>query len=225
MPKLRARTSSVRLPPVTAASTDGRRRRAERSREAIVDALFELVAEGDVSPSAQRVAARAGVGIRSVFRHFKEMDTLYAEMNARLLASLDALYVPPPYDGPLATRIRRLVQQRVRLYERIAPHKRSATVHRWRSRYLDDQHRAAAGLFRADLLAWLPELRHARPALVSACDAALSFEVWDRLRHDQQLSTPRATEVLETLAQALVAALPASARRGGTTPTRAAATR
>ena len=48
-------------------SSDGRLRRGERSREAIVAALFELVGEGVLQPTAQQVAERAGVGIRSVF--------------------------------------------------------------------------------------------------------------------------------------------------------------
>ena len=63
---------------------DGRLRRSERSRELIADALYELLAEGDIEPSAQKVADRAGVGIRTVFRLFSDMDALYATVNARL---------------------------------------------------------------------------------------------------------------------------------------------
>ena len=67
-----------------AAALDGRFRRGERSRQAIVAALFELVGRGVLRPTAQQVADQAGVGIRSVFRHFSEMDSLYAAMDARL---------------------------------------------------------------------------------------------------------------------------------------------
>src|SRR5690349_22289922 len=63
---------------------DGRVRRGERSRDAIVGALFDLIGGGVLQPTAQQVADRAGVGIRSVFRHFTEMDSLYAAMDTRL---------------------------------------------------------------------------------------------------------------------------------------------
>src|SRR5262249_35992701 len=67
---------------------DGRQRRSERSRGAIVQALFELTRAGELEPTAQQVAARARVGIRSVFRHFADMDSLYAELGAQGRASV-----------------------------------------------------------------------------------------------------------------------------------------
>ena len=63
--------SSRRGPP-----RDGRALRSERSRRPIVEALFALVGEGVLQPTAQQVADRAGVGIRTVFRHFEDMDAL-----------------------------------------------------------------------------------------------------------------------------------------------------
>ncbi|MEO8374286.1 MAG: hypothetical protein ABI471_03615, partial [Sphingomonas bacterium] len=55
-------------------STDGRRRRSETSRDKIVEAMLAIVAEGQITPSAEQVALRAEVGLRSVFRHFKDME-------------------------------------------------------------------------------------------------------------------------------------------------------
>ena len=42
--------------------------------------MLELVAQGNLEPSADQIADIAKVGRRSVFRHFKDMDTLYREM-------------------------------------------------------------------------------------------------------------------------------------------------
>ena len=61
---------------------DGRLQRSERSRQAIVQALLGLVGEGVLEPTAEQVAARADVGIRTVFRHFSDMESLFAEMSA-----------------------------------------------------------------------------------------------------------------------------------------------
>ena len=52
---------------------DGRRLRSERSRQAIIDAMMELIGEGNLVPTAQQASERAGVGIRTVFRHFSDM--------------------------------------------------------------------------------------------------------------------------------------------------------
>ena len=54
-------------------SLDGRRQRSARSRAAIIEASFELMQEGVLAPTAQQIAERAGVGIRSFFRHFEDM--------------------------------------------------------------------------------------------------------------------------------------------------------
>jgi len=48
-------------------STDGRHRRAQASREAIVESLVSLYADGYVDPSAAEIAERAGVSERSLF--------------------------------------------------------------------------------------------------------------------------------------------------------------
>ena len=39
--------------------------------------MMNLIEGGDLMPSAARVAEEAGVGLRTVFRHFDDMDSLY----------------------------------------------------------------------------------------------------------------------------------------------------
>jgi AcrR family transcriptional regulator len=75
--------------------TDGRRRRSQDSRARIVAAMLELTRQGEVSPSATAVAERAGVGLRSVFRHFKDMESLYQEMSITIEGELRAVAEQP----------------------------------------------------------------------------------------------------------------------------------
>jgi AcrR family transcriptional regulator len=178
-------------------SRDGRLRRGERSREAIVAALFELVGEGLLQPTAQQVAERAGVGIRSVFRHFDDMDGLYATMDERLSADARPILREDAGAGALRERARALVQRRAKLFERIAPYKRSANVQRWRSDFLRSRHANLVRELRADLLRSLPELADEAAETLEAIDAFTSFETWDRLRGDQRLSRERAEATLE----------------------------
>jgi AcrR family transcriptional regulator len=184
---------------------DGRVRRSEKSRAAILDALFELVGEGVLQPTAQQVAERAGVGIRSVFRHFDDMEGLFAEMGARLRREALPLLREPGPDGALGARVEALVRRRARLFERIAHYKRSGDVQRWRSAFLRAEHGALVRELRADLLRALPELEGAGSETLEAIDLLTSFEAWDRLRTDQRLSRERAEATLIAVLLSLAA--------------------
>lgn len=185
-------------------AADGRVRRSERSREAIVGALFDLIGGGQLQPTAQQVADRAGVGIRSVFRHFSEMETLYRAMDARLEGEAVRLLTAPPDGGMLAERVRALVRQRVALFERIAPYKRAANLLRWRSSFLQQRHLRMRRVLREDLVTRLPELRRAPADQLEAVDLVTSFESWDGLRGDRRLAVKAAAAVVERTVLALV---------------------
>ena len=194
---------------------DGRVQRGERSRQRIVAALFDLVGAGVLQPTAQQVAARAGVGMRTVFRHFSEMETLYAAMNGRLDGEVRPALMAARRVGPLSERVAGLVRQRARLFERVAPYKRAANLQRWRSRYLEGRHRVMQRDLRADLLSWLPELRDAPASAVETVDLVTSFEAWERLRNDQRLGVKAAMAVVEqTVERSLRARAPRSRRAG-----------
>lgn len=177
-------------------SLDGRVRRGERSRDAIVRALFELIGKGELAPTAQQVAERAGVGLRSVFRHFRDMESLFAEVEVRLLREVEPLASEPPAQGPLARRILELAARRARLFERIAPYKRSANAQRAASAFLRARHAELVKRLRAALWLWLPELASAPTEIAAAVELMSSFEAWDRLRCDQRLSRERAQATL-----------------------------
>jgi len=170
-----------------------------------VQALFELVGGGVVQPTAQQVAEAAGVGIRSVFRHFADMESLFVEMDARIQAEAVPILRADPSPGSVAARARALVDRRIAFFERIAPFKRSGTVQRWRSAFLQRRHASLVRGLRADLLRWLPELRRAPAEIVDALDLVLSFEAWDRLRTDQRLGRDRTREALMRAVLSLLA--------------------
>jgi AcrR family transcriptional regulator len=186
-------------------ATDGRMRRSQRSGHAIVEALLELVGEGTVEPTAQQVAQRAGVGIRTVFRRFSDMESLFAEMDARLQAEALPLLVGGQPRGTIAERARLLVQQRCAFFERISPYKRAGNLKRPRSAFLSSRHAMLVRELRRDLQRWLPELQSKPADLVDALDLATSFEAWDRLRTEQRLSNQRVLATMQRIVSALVA--------------------
>lgn len=194
-------TTSGELP------TDGRIQRSERSREAIVAAMLELIGAGILSPTAQQVAERADVGVRTVFRHFSDMDTLFAAMNDRLSEEVGSYFVSGTQTGTLLERLERLAERRMATFETLAPYLRSSALQRSRSPFLQNQHEINIRALRKDLRRWLPELESASSEVVEALEMLLSFEAFNRLRMDQRLSTRRALAAIRAAVLGLASRL------------------
>lgn len=175
--------------------TDGRRRRGLDSRDRIVAAMLDLMREGEVAPGAERVAARAEVGLRTVFRHFRDMDSLYAEMSRTIEGELADLVSQPLGSGDEAGRLAEIVSRRAEAYERIFPFKHASTAHRHRSDFLARGHARMVANLRQALARDLPDAC-ADPGRMEALDLLLSFEAWSRLRREQGLSRREAEAVI-----------------------------
>ncbi len=178
------------MPETSTAIEDGRRARRARNREAVVDALVDLLAEGTGSPGAEAIAARAGVSVSSVFRYFDGLGDLNDQTIERYFTRYAPLFeIPDIGEGSLTERIERYVDARVRLYDAIAPIARLA-----RSRAYDHP-RMAPALARARAT-FLDQIRHHFAAelggatadrngasdpndVAGLVDALTSFESWD----------------------------------------------
>src|SRR4051795_7170272 len=106
--------------PVEAEPVDRRRLRTERGRELVVTALLEFFDAGESQPGAARIAERAGVSERSVFRYFDDLDALAAEAVARQIGRTRELYAAPDGTGDLDRRVRALADQRMSIHDRVA---------------------------------------------------------------------------------------------------------
>src|SRR3954470_21512717 len=92
-----------------ATSQDGRVARSARTRRAIVDALRSLHHDGDLRPTAPRVADRAGVSLRTVWQHFNDLESLLVEAGERDYEIALRYVAPIDAAGPLPDRLRQLV--------------------------------------------------------------------------------------------------------------------
>lgn len=184
---------------------DGRRLRSGRSRAQIVSAVIELVRSGDMSPAAARVAEVAGVSLRTVFRHFEEMDGLYREMSELIEAEISPLLLEPFLSKTWKGQVSELITRRVRVYERIMPLKLAGALRRYQSEFLMEDYHRFLKVERAGLRAVLPSVIVADPALFPALEMTTSFEAWRRLRQDQRLSPERAETVVRLTVDRLIA--------------------
>lgn len=184
--------------------TDGRRLRAEASRARIVAAMLDLIREGNPAPSAEAVAEGAGVGLRTVFRLFNDMDSLYREMHAMMLARLVPIAAEPVVGENWRERLRNLINRRVRLFEEMMPFQVAADAQRARSTFLNQNHESLVRLQRSMAIALLPDELKADPVLVEMMDLVMSFDSWRRLRLDQKLSLEDAERIIATLVDRVI---------------------
>lgn len=175
---------------------DGRRQRGQNNRARIVRAVLELTREGVFTPSAEQVARRADVSLRTVFRHFADMDSLYREVSQPIEAELREIAGRPFRSNDWRERLMELVERRCEAFDRIAPFRRAAEAQRHRSEFLEQSSQRLATVSRGILESVLPESAH-RSDTFEAIDMLLSFPAWNRLRNEQALSNARACEVLK----------------------------
>ena len=180
----------------TTLPTDGRIQRSERSRTAIVQAMLELIREGSLSPTAQQVAERADVGVRTVFRHFSDMETLFSTMNEQIKGEVESLFIEKVQTGPYEQRVDGLIERRMEIFATLAPYIRSSTLQRWRSAFLQAEHERTIRTLRLDLRRWLPEVESLPAEVGDALELIVSFEALNRLRVDQRLTLRRTVAVL-----------------------------
>lgn len=186
---------------------DGRKRRSERSREQIIEAMFELVSGGELDPGAARIAEVANVSLRTVFRHFEEVDGLYLEMNRRVKAEVMPIVQAPFQSSNWRDRVLELVERRSEVFERVLPFRVCGSIRRFRSEFLMQGHQDFVAMERAILDSVLPEEVRKDVVLEAGFDAVLGFDTWRRLRQDRGLSVQDARATMRKLVDALLASV------------------
>jgi TetR/AcrR family transcriptional regulator of autoinduction and epiphytic fitness len=181
----------------TATAMDGRTIRRERNRSRVVEAMLELIDEGELQPTVEQVVERSGISARSVFRYFDGLDDLRRAVMHRNFQRIEPmLAVDHIGRGSFDDRVARFVETRLRACEAMAGPARISrlnepfepTVAEERSRFrglLAEQvrvHFAAelAGRSRADA-----------GDLEAVVDVLVSFDSWDQLTTAHGRSRPQ----------------------------------
>jgi AcrR family transcriptional regulator len=186
---------------------DGRRERSRSSHRRIVEAMLDLVEGGDLMPSAARVAEEAGVGLRTVFRHFDDMDSLYREISATIAKRVMPIVTAPYSHDDWRANIGDLTRRRTRVFETMLPFRLAANVKRYQSPFLMAEYGRVLTVERELVLRLLPDPVRADAISVEALCATLSFQNWRTMRHDQGLSAEVAARVMIHSVEALLAAV------------------
>jgi AcrR family transcriptional regulator len=190
---------------------DGRSARSDRTRGALTDAMLALLDEGDSRPTAERIAARAGVSERTLFQHFPDRESLFQGAALAQAERIAPMIEPlPPPEAPLDERLQAFVAQRARLLERVSPVRRAALL-------LEPSSPTIAGWLRAVREGAAAEVAHVfapelgdrsradRDELLATLTVAAAWPAWESLRAHQGLSQRRAEAAMRRALAALLA--------------------
>ena len=198
---------------------DGRLARSARTRAAVIDALLGLHLDGDLSPTAGRVAERAGVALRTVYGHFADLESLYAEAGQRAMAQVrdvaiafTAGWADDPGRLPLEVRARRFAEARAVVLEWLLPITQAAALREGLSPQMQRNREQFVALGDSEVRTlFAPELARLEPAravrAVHAVHVVAGGPAWAALRQDRRLEPPVAAALLGDLVVATAQAV------------------
>lgn len=184
--------------------SDGRRRRSLASRERIIEAFIALIDEDIDAPSAENIAARAGVGLRSLFRHFGDMDSLYTAVMDRI--GRRYLHMLEPYRSTgWVDQVREGLERRLELFQGALGYRRAAELYRSGSNNVRIGRETFEQMLRARLESVVPEAARADSLWFEQLDMWLSLDCYASLRDRRRMTHERAGAVITTAVEALLA--------------------
>lgn len=178
---------------------DGRRQRGVRMREALIKAALALIDQGLLVPTAKQIADKAGVGLRSFFRHFEDMEALFAAVDAHARDNFIALFPTATKHEDISERVALFLDAQANAYEHLNNIILSTQAQLWRSPTLRQSYARDQEQLRDLALSWFPELKGQPPAVIEGLDALASFDMWHRLRHHQKLGVRESKDILAAL--------------------------
>ena len=193
----------------TPAKVDGRVARAERTHAAIIEALVDVLAEGDLQPTAERIAERACVSLRTVYQHFPDRQALHKAVAERQWREVGKVIEVIPSDAPLEERIERLVAQRARIWGIVTPVRRVALLNAPFQPEIAQEMAHARAVIREGVERLFARELDALPArdrgeVLEALNVAAEWPTWETLRAHQGLGVDQAKAVVARMLRALL---------------------
>ena len=99
-------------------SIDGRKKRSKDTSELIIDTAFSLLNEGILNITHELIAKEAKIGTRTIFRHFKDKNSLIIGMHNKLLNDFESYKPKINLDIDVSSRLELLIEFTCNTYEK-----------------------------------------------------------------------------------------------------------
>ncbi|MEM9310091.1 MAG: TetR family transcriptional regulator [Pseudomonadota bacterium] len=178
---------------------DGRRERSLASRRKIIEAMVDLVAAGDPDPSAAAVAAKAGVGLRSVFRHFQDKESILREIDDLLVKVYQPILAAPYEASVWRGQLFELIDRRCAVNEAVVVFRLSSVLARYRSPFVAAKSHELHAREKRMLDRVLPPGLHTETDVGRSIMVATSFDTWRLLRQDEEFTPEQTVRTIKAL--------------------------
>ena len=160
---------------------DGRNLRSINSQKLIVDACIKLFKAGNLEPTAQQVADESGVGIRTVFRQFDEMENLFKSVDAVLSKDYDFEVRYDP-SSSFDARLQSTISHMNAGYEKHKLIMFMTVSKMWKYQFLRENYLMYQERIKDKTEEVLPEVKGFDNESRHLFHASLSFAMWTRLQ-------------------------------------------
>ena len=160
---------------------DGRNLRSINSQKLIVDACIKLFKAGNLEPTAQQVADVSGVGIRTVFRQFDEMENLFKSVDVVLSKDYDFEVRYDP-SSSFEARLQSIINHMNAGYEKHKLIMFMTVSKMWKYQFLRENYLMYQERIKDKTEEVLPEVKGFDNESRHLFHASLSFAMWTRLQ-------------------------------------------
>ena len=160
---------------------DGRTQRSINSQKLIVDACIKLVREGNLEPTAQQVADESGVGIRTVFRQFDDMEGLLKSVDGVLSKEYDFEIKFDPRSC-FESRLSSVIDHLNSGFKRHKLLMFMTVSNMWKYEFLRENYMMYQNIIKNKIEEVLPEILSFDNESKHLFHASLSFALWTRLQ-------------------------------------------
>jgi AcrR family transcriptional regulator len=175
---------------------DGRKQRTNDSRLKIVEAMLQLIREGNIAPSAEQVASKAQVGLRTVFRRFNEMELLFRELASEIHRTFATELHKPILGDTWQEKLLNVLDRKLNIYETVRPFREAAKYHMHTSEFIQQDAEYWQKTEKETLQSILPHNVKDNTVLFNALKTCLGYEYWLSLHTNNGLSKKQIAQTM-----------------------------
>ena len=178
-------------PALNTKTDDGRFARSKKTKDAIVRALLKLL-RNTPFPTAEQVAKESKIGLRTVYRQFKDMESIYLSLHEECMHSLGQIFNSDvDLDRPFNERVSFAIRERFTIYEKYETLFIATISNSARLPTLVNQVAESYQFMRERFIKIVPEIENLSTIKSDLLFTRILFPSWfslrNVLRHDQKI--------------------------------------
>ena len=175
---------------------DGRKLRSESTADHILNTAIKIARKGNIdNMSFNSIAKEANIGTRTIFRHFKDQETLQESLDQKLGEEFSSSFSEINKADDLEKRIESVSSTLIKLYVKNQNIIRWNLRNIWRDKNLRKNMFSWNQILRNFVYSVLPEIREKKKSETEIIFECMSFTFFLRLKVVQGLSEKQIKEI------------------------------